>query len=406
MSPNPSSSTALILLLLLGAGPLSLAEELGSSSQATPERLILAHYMPWYTAKPHSDHWGWHWTMNHFDPEQATGGRREIASRFYPLIGPYDSGDRHVLEYHLLLMKLSGIDGVIVDWYGLSDYRDYGTLHSNTVRLVEQVNRFGMKFVICYEDQTIPALVEAQRLAAGQQVAHAAGEIKWLAQNWFGLDSYVRIDGKPVLLSFGYSGLSDEQWTQCLQRAESPIAYFSEHRRRKSAVGAYDWPIPQRGLEQIATFKKLSRDWPRAIPVAFPRFDDIYAEANVGKGYKRITDDGGRTFQTTISQACQSRGRLIQIATWNDWGEGTQIEPSREFRYRDLEFLQQVRRKHVDAAFEPRAEDLRIPSQLLQLRRTGNGEPNWTDQLDRIAQLVTQAKFSEARLRLKQLEQR
>ena len=75
-----------------------------------PQRLILAHYMPWYVAKPHSRAWGWHWTMNHFDPEKIKGGKRQIASHFYPLIGPYDSGDPHVLEYHLLTMKLAGID--------------------------------------------------------------------------------------------------------------------------------------------------------------------------------------------------------------------------------------------------------------------------------------------------------
>lgn len=124
--------------------------------------LVLVHYMPWYTAKPFSDHWGWHWTMNHFDPEKEVEGKPDIASKFHPLIGPYDSGDPDVLEYHLLLMKLAGIDGVIVDWYGRADYRDYAILHRNTTRLLQQCERLKMKFVICYEDQTIPALVDAR----------------------------------------------------------------------------------------------------------------------------------------------------------------------------------------------------------------------------------------------------
>ena len=53
-------------------------------------QLVLAHYMPWYTAKPFSDHWGWHWTMDHFAPDKETDGKRQIASKFYPIIGPYD----------------------------------------------------------------------------------------------------------------------------------------------------------------------------------------------------------------------------------------------------------------------------------------------------------------------------
>lgn len=54
-------------------------------------------------------------------------------------------------------MKLAGIHGVIVDWYGLTDFRDYAILHRNTTRVLEAAERLKMKFVICYEDQTILA---------------------------------------------------------------------------------------------------------------------------------------------------------------------------------------------------------------------------------------------------------
>ena len=53
--------------------------------------LVLVHYMPWFEARPARPVWGWHWTMSHFDPEKPVGGKRPIASHFYPLIGPYDS---------------------------------------------------------------------------------------------------------------------------------------------------------------------------------------------------------------------------------------------------------------------------------------------------------------------------
>ncbi|MEZ6107459.1 MAG: hypothetical protein R3B96_15390 [Pirellulaceae bacterium] len=34
--------------------------------------LIMAHYMPWYSADGGAGRWGWHWTMNHFDPTRVT----------------------------------------------------------------------------------------------------------------------------------------------------------------------------------------------------------------------------------------------------------------------------------------------------------------------------------------------
>ena len=394
------------LMLFLAASLLFMTEQVAAEKPHVVDpshRMILAHYMPWYVAKPFSQVWGWHWTMNHFDPEQVANGKRPIASHFYPLIGPYDSGDPDVLEYHLLLMKAAGIDGVIVDWYGLEDFRDYRILHRNTQRLVDQVERLGMKFAICYEDQTIPALVEASRIATDNRVAHAAGEIEWLVEHWFPLTSYVRVDGRPVLLSFGQTGLTDEEWTQCLESVKLPVAYFSEHNRRDAALGAFDWPIPKEGLDAIERFRKSSRAWPHSIAVAFPRFLDIYAEANVHESWGRIDDHRGTTFKTSIEQTLPTASTLIQIATWNDWGEGTMIEPSHEFGYRDLEILQETRRKQKDSRFSATASDLRLPRQLLQLRRKTTS-PEQVKQLDRIAEFIAAGELSQARSDLEALD--
>lgn len=355
--------------------------------------VLLAHYMPWYTAKPFSDHWGWHWTMNHFDPTQKINGQPRIASKYQPLIGPYDSGDPDVLEYHLLLMKLAGIDGVIVDWYGLTHFRDYALLHTNTTRLLQQCERLHMKFVICYEDQTIPALVEAGRITDNNRIAHAVEEINWLAKYWFRSGSYLKLDDKPVLLSFGHTGLTSMEWTQCLQRLASPVSYFSQDIRRDSAVGGFGWPAPRVGLQQVDRFLQEATNWQASIPAAFPRFDDIYQEAGAGNGYPQLPDDSGRTFQSTLDKAIASRSRIIQIATWNDWGEGTQIEPSREFQYRDLEYLQSIR--HIPGQ-GPTANDLRLPFQLLQLRK-GSASPETRRALDQIAHQLSRNELQPAR---------
>ena len=68
-------------------------------SAATGKKILMSHYMPWYASKPISGHWGWHWTMNHYNPDKVDAdGRRSIASHDYPLIGTYDSSDSDVLE--------------------------------------------------------------------------------------------------------------------------------------------------------------------------------------------------------------------------------------------------------------------------------------------------------------------
>ncbi|MFN9718594.1 MAG: glycoside hydrolase family 71/99-like protein [Planctomycetota bacterium] len=325
--------------------------------------------MPWFQAKPPENTWGWHWTMGHFDPEAKSDGKRQIASKFYPVIEPYDSGDPQVLECHLLMMKLAGIDGVIVDWYGRTDFRDYAVLHRNTTRLLQQCERLKMKFVICYEDQTVPALVDARRLDPKDRVTHVAQEINWLSRYWFKSGSYVRLNGRPVLMSFGHTGLTNDEWKQCLSKLNSPVAYFSQDYRRDGAEGAFGWPAPNVGLTQVDKFKTESKAWPNSVPVAFPRFIDSYRAAKVSGGFPELPDDDGRTFRMTLSKAIGAGSSIIQIATWNDWGEGTQIEPSREFGYRDLELVQRTRREMIGLGFILTEEDLRLPVKLLEARR-------------------------------------
>ena len=381
-------------LCLFFAALLGFGAQIGLAEERRSSQCFLAHYMPWFEVSPAGPRWGWHWTMNAVDPGQIVNGLPRIAAHAHPLIGPYDSGDAAVLEYHLLTMKLAGIDGVIVDWYGLQDFRDYALLHRNTVKLIEQVEKLGMKFVICYEDQTVPALVEAGRLKPGERVSHTQREIRWMADHWFSLKSYVRLDDRPVLLSFGQTGLSDVEWSACL-KALAPVDYFSLHLRRSAAVGAFDWPIPSQGRNAVERFQRDARSWPRSIPVVYPRFVDFYSEAKVGPSYGRIEDRAGTTFRELLDQAITSQQPVVQIATWNDWGEGTIIEPSHEYQFRDLETIWQVRPSHSPAGIARKPEDLRLPLRLLGQRQAAR-TPEEIRTCDTASQRLASGRLAES----------
>jgi hypothetical protein len=355
------------------------------AEEAAPPRL-LAHYMPWFEADPAAGRWGWHWTMNRFDPAKSVGGHPEIASTFHPVIGPYDSADPHVVEYHLLLMRLAGIDGVIVDWYGRADLWDHARIHRCAQLVVDRAARLGLDVAVCYEDRTIADLVREGRIAATARVDQAAAEVGWLAANWFPRDHYLRLDGRPVLLSFGHEGLDDEEWSRVLALAGGPVALFSEHRRRPGAAGGFDWPVPREGLAAQERFARESQGWPARIPVVFPRFVDIYAEAGVHPSWGRIDDADGATFDRTLAAALAMRPGFVQIATWNDWGEGTMIEPSVEIGTRDLEALQHARRT-LTPGFAPTKEHLTLPGQLLARRRAAT-DAALQSRLDAVAALI------------------
>src|SRR5262245_38702714 len=174
--------------LCLFAGLLSSARV-----HAATNKPVLVHYMPWYIAKPHSSNWGWHWTMNHYNPDTTNGlGQRQIASWYYPLIGPYDSADPVAVEYHVLLIKLGGIDGVVVDWYGQENYLDYGLINQRTLLLLDYSRRAGLKFTLCYEDRTVQAKIDGGYITTNNAIANAQQTMLYAQANYFSSPNYLQ----------------------------------------------------------------------------------------------------------------------------------------------------------------------------------------------------------------------
>jgi hypothetical protein len=154
--------------------------------------------------------------------------------------------DPDILEFHARLMKLAGIDGVIIDWFGTGDYFDYARTYQNASAIADQGARIGLTFAVCYEYRTVPRLVAGGRIRAEERVEQAHRDIAWLRASWFRKPGYLKLGGRPVLFSFRRDGLTDAEWTQVLGREGPPRCYLSEHERRPGASGAFDWSIPGR----------------------------------------------------------------------------------------------------------------------------------------------------------------
>ncbi len=374
---------------------------LGKSQSVKPDRVILAHYMPWYEADSTNKQWGWHWTMNHYQPDRMTNGRREAASHFYPLIGLYDSNDPDTLECHVLLMKLAGIDGVIIDWYGTDAYLDYGNIHRNSQHLIRCIKKAGLQFAVMYEDQTVPKLIEAKRITEEGVVAHGQRVLEWMQTNWFTDPAYLKHENRPVFMVFGSGYYKGEQWEQIFAKLPKRPCFFTESNRRPPADGGFSWPQPGGGtdaaLREIDHFYDIARSWPESIPAAFPRFKDIYEEAKVHKSWGQIDDRNGKTYAETLERALKSKAAITQLVTWNDWGEGTIIEPSVEIGYRDLEVTQRLRRQHLDPRFPYTPQDLRLPVTLYTLRKKYPGNRKIKDRLEEAARLLFAGRTDKAR---------
>lgn len=391
-----------------------------SRSQCASTKPLLVHYMPWFEAKPLSSDWGWHWTMNHFQPDHTNAaGRREIASWYYPLIGPYDSADPAVLEYHVLLMKLAGIDGVIADWYGIDRFNDYAVIDERTRALLKYVARAKLKFCLCYEDRSIDAAAKAGRFAASEAVARAQEAMLYAQRQYFDHPNYLRQAGQPVLLNFGpiYFHQND-QWTaifSVLSPTNQP-KFFSLDRRLPMGTGGFAWPpmhlsqgtggnLSLAALEgYLSHFEDDGSTWPGFISPSFPRFHDIYLQAKAGTSYGTLADADGAVFRCTLTRALTNRSCMVQLVTWNDFGEGTVLEPTAEHGYRDLTVIQEYRREYLEPGFPCRAENLKLALRIYKLRREFGNDSRITAKLDQVFASVVSGDCRKAEQMLRRIE--
>ncbi len=396
---------------------------LGWNAAAAPKP-VLVHYMPWFVAKPFSPVWGWHWTMGHYNPDSFdTNGQRQIASWYYPQISPYDSDDAAVLECQVLLMKLAGLDGVIVDWYGMDDYADYGVNNQRTLDLFTWTHKAGLKFALCYEDQTIRQEINKGYITTNQAIAHAQQTMLYVQSNFFNDATYLRWSNQPVFLNFGpqYFGASSN-WTtifSVLAPSNAPAFFTEDNRLSPAGAGAFDWP--PMGLSSggvlgsnqlnfyLIAFEVKARTapaWPAYISSAFPRFHDIYAQAGVSPSYGYLDDDNGGTFQNTLRRALTNTSALVQVVTWNDYGEGTVVEPTTQYQLRDLGVLQDFRRAYQDANYAGTTNDLSLAFRLYHARAQAAGNTALAAELDRIFARAVGGRLADAALRLSGVESR
>lgn len=302
---------------------------------------IYMHYMPWFETKESSPdgQWGFHWKMGNKNPDiMDANGKREIAAHYYPLIGPYHSGDKDVIENHLLMMKYAGVDGVLINWYGTYDLNDYRINRDNSEALIEMLDEVGLEYAIVYEDRFLQNIVDAGLAPA--TVTAAKTDMAYMQNNYFNDAEYIKIDGKPLLLNFGPITLTNpDNWTNAFANLNPKphflTLWYESAEAGVNAQGEYSW------VYQDNTH--ISNFYANRVPTlgfsmgsAYPGFNDYYAQGGGGAAIG-WTIPHGTTLDQTLAMATASGTDYLQLITWNDFGEGTMIEPTQEFGYSYVE---------------------------------------------------------------------
>jgi hypothetical protein len=395
---------------------------------------VYVHYMPWFTApeNPGSgvtsfgngntgdfNKWGPHWShvnSNVANPDNFTtvtdytGAQvqtRNICSHFHPLIGPYDGQDPNVIEYHLLLMKLSGIDGVMIDWYGQAGdgAADAGPLLTNSNALINKTAGVGEKFGLVMEDAAW----------AGMGGAQANGS--YAVNNYFGNSQYIKVGdmrnapgtGAPLVCVFGPQQFkSPGQWNTILSGNTGGFLplYGQSAQIGSDAGGEFVWPYPQAGqggsppawYANNANYYTGSAGSKNVVlGSAYPGFNDFYGGGGADvDGIIPYTYNGTSTITAMLALCNANKGVLdgIQIATWNDFSEGTIIEPTVEQGYANLTAVQAFTGVSYTQA------DLQQVYRLFTLRKKYAGNTTKQSQLDQAFNYFVQLNVPQAKAQM------
>jgi len=402
---------------------------------------VYVHYMPWFSApqNPGSgitsfgngatgtvNKWGTHWSNvspNTAIPDSFTTvinylgnsvQTRRICAHYHPLIGPYDGGDTAVLEYHLLLMKLAGIDGVMIDWYGKTGSNgDVTPLFNTSNALIAQTPNVGLKFGLVMEDNFWGTTIGTYAQPNGN----------YAVANLFTNPQYIKLgdmrapidtvnQNAPLVCVFGpIHYKTPGQWNSILggQTAAFLPLYNQSGSIGTDAGGEFLWPDPQAGQSGnppawynvtsnyysgngMTIHNKPSHNV--ILGSAYQGFNDFYGTGGAPTlgVIPRNYGPSGNTLSTILSldNAQKSNMDGIQIATWNDYSEGTIIEPTVEFGFASLDTIQKFTGVPYTEA------DLQQVYRFFTLRKKYYTDPVKQSQLDQVFSYFTSLQIPNA----------
>ena len=412
--------------------------------KANNEKYVFAHYMTWFGTPEVSGKWyNWAWPQkpNKRNPERIFhDGRRDIASLHYPLIGPYDSTDEDVLEYHILSAKSAGIDGFVVNWYNFSDKEESSRHIDEGFRNLLRVSeKLGFKVCIDVDDKCMfpPYTGAATRQDAVEEAKKA---LRRIFREYARSEAYFRIDGKPVITNFGWGppfysndkavSFSPQEWKEILDsvREFKPL-FIADHQWHwgknikeagflQVADSIYPWvsgePLPRIKFYEQSKQAVAEGRMKFISGEACPGFDS-YGTWGWGGGRVIISREGGEVYRQTWDECLKYDAKWIQIITWNDFAEGTTIEPTLDYGYEYLEITSDYTAKIKK--IKPDYDALRVPKDIYdiksRIKRLKEEEGADNDVLnlcridaDKAVDLVACGYYDEAKSLLSQLNSR
>lgn len=314
-------SLIVVILGVTSCGKRESSEKTGSDSQVSKK--VFAFYYGWYGNPDFSNQWI-HWRDVNKE-EKDIGG-----SINYPELGPYDSRNPEVVEQHCSWAKQVGIDVFIASWFGPNEITD-----KSLPVVLESAKKNDLKVTAYYE-------------TTDDSKEQGLKYLNYLLDNYTDHPAWLKINGQPVVFVYGRAvneiGLDGWKWMiQKVNEQRSQDVVFIGDRISKEAseifhgLHTYNITGAIQGKSKQEIRKWAGKNYPEWVTVAgdkiscltiIPGFDDT--ELDRPKPRPTTSRHNGETYRILWEEAIAANPDWILITSFNEWHEGSEIEPSVE----------------------------------------------------------------------------
>jgi glycoprotein endo-alpha-1,2-mannosidase len=266
-----------------------------ATARALPGVTVAIFYYPWYATPAVDGAWG-HWDQNGHVPP------RDVYSRFYPALGPYSSSDRAVLEQQMSEIAGAGINEIIVSWWGRGSVEDQ---RLPLVLAAAQRHQLAVALHLePYDGRTADTVAADLRYAASLGIR----------------DVYV----------YHAHDIAAADWTAVHAQAPPGMRLFAGTQLVGFAAAAkfdgfYTYDFVNFGGDK---FVRLCAQAHAVHLLCAPSVGPGYDGTRAGEAPVRRGRHNGATYDALWAAALGATPDAITITSFNEWGEGTQIEPA------------------------------------------------------------------------------
>ncbi len=299
MSANQSLLLVVFTLIAsVGRPPVSAADQ----------RPVLAFYYPWYE----SSDW---------DPGRMAD---------LPAI-PYQGGDEDTLHRHLQQAADNGIDGFICAWFG-----------PNEPRLTERCDKLLMAAAGRNVAVTISPDQAADFTGTLKTPDGMAAALGMLRDRWMTHPHWLRWGGKPVVVFWNPTSFGDVAAWQRLRAAVDP--HYAWHWMGEGtdfsyldvfdSLYYYDITWAADPAAALAGYAHRLNNYNGSHGTSKPMIATVmpgYDDSRIRRGHVLRDRGNGAYYQHAWQAAIAWHAQAVIITSFNEWFEGTQIEPSQGY---------------------------------------------------------------------------